>query len=114
MNTNHISKGILQALAVISGISLLLYFLFEIRSILVYLAISGVISLIGSPIITFLKAKLKFPNTVAVIFTMLIFIGFLSGLISMFIPLIIEQGENLSLLNIEQFQTTIQEIKSTF
>ena len=59
MNANHISKGILKALAVIIGISLLLYFLFEIRSILAYIAISGVIALIGSPIISFLKNKLK-------------------------------------------------------
>ncbi|MBP8792418.1 MAG: AI-2E family transporter [Lutibacter sp.] len=110
MNANHISKGILKALAVIIGISLLLYFLFEIRSILAYIAISGVIALIGSPIISFLKNKLKFPNTIAVITTMFIFISFLSGLISMFIPLIIEQGENLSLLDIDQLQTTIQEI----
>jgi predicted PurR-regulated permease PerM len=107
MNSNTITNGILKALAIIFGIGLLLFFLYKIQSILIYIAIAGVISLIGSPIIRFLKYKLKFPNTIAVITTMCLFLGILSGLISMFIPLIIKQGENLSLLNIDKLQYTI-------
>ncbi|SFS29690.1 AI-2E family transporter [Lutibacter maritimus] len=107
MNSNTITNGILKALAIIFGIGLLLFFLYKIQSILIYIAIAGVISLIGSPIIRFLKYKLRFPNTLAVISTMCVFLGILSGLISMFIPLIIKQGENLSLLNTDQLQYTI-------
>ncbi|MBI9042650.1 AI-2E family transporter [Lutibacter sp.] len=107
MNSKTITNGILKALAIIIGFSLLLFFLYKIQSILIYIAIAAVISLIGSPIIRFLKQKLKFPNTLAVITTMCFFLGILSGLISMFIPLIIKQGENLSLLNIDQLQYTI-------
>ncbi len=108
MNSNTITYGILKAIAIIFGISLLLFFLFKIQAIIIYIAISIVISLIGSPIITFLKRKLKFPNALAVVTTMFLFIGILSGLISMFIPLIIKQGQNLSLLNIDQLQSNIQ------
>jgi predicted PurR-regulated permease PerM len=107
MNSKTITNGILKALAIIIGFSLLFFFLYKIQSILIYIAIAAVISLIGSPIIRFLKQKLKFPNTLAVITTMCFFLGILSGLISMFIPLIIKQGENLSLLNIDQLQYTI-------
>ncbi|MFD0762951.1 AI-2E family transporter [Lutibacter aestuarii] len=110
MNSNTISNGIIKAIAILTGIFILLYFLYKIQSIIVYIAIAAVISLIGSPIIRFLKLRLKFPNTLAVISTMLIFIGIFSGLISMFIPLIIEQGQNLSLLNIEQLQSNIQNL----
>ncbi len=110
MNSNTITNGILKAIAILIGIMLLLYFLYRVQSILVYIAISSVIALIASPIILFLKQKLKFPNTLAVIFTMLFFIGIFLGLISMFIPLIIEQGQNLSLLNIDQLQTNIQDL----
>jgi predicted PurR-regulated permease PerM len=110
MSSNTITNGILKAIAIILGVALLLYFLYEIQSIIIYLAISAVIALIGSPIITFLKRKLKFPNTLAVVTTMLIFIGVFSGLISMFIPLIIEQGQNLSLLNIDKLQLNIQNL----
>jgi len=110
MNSNIITNGILKALAIIVGILVLLYFLFSIQSIIIYIAIAAVISLIGSPIIRFFKHKLKFPNTLAVITTMLLFLGILSGLTSMFMPLIIKQGENLSLLNIEKLQSTIQHL----
>ncbi|MFK5958697.1 MAG: AI-2E family transporter [Lutibacter sp.] len=110
MKSNAITNGILKALAIIIGVFILFYFLYSIQSILVYIAIAAVISLIGSPIIHFLKMKLKFPNTLAVITTMFFFLGILSGLISMFIPLIVKQGENLSLLNIDQLQSNIQNL----
>ena len=56
MSSNTITNGILKAIAIILGVALLLYFLYEIQSIIIYLAISAVIALIGSPIITFLKS----------------------------------------------------------
>ncbi|MBT8317163.1 MAG: AI-2E family transporter [Lutibacter sp.] len=110
MTSNTITNGILKAIGIIIGILILLYFLYSVQSIIIYLAIAAVISLIGSPIIRFLKRKLKFPNTLAVITTMFLFLGILSGLISMFIPLIVQQGENLSLLNIDQLQSNIQNL----
>jgi len=110
MNSKIISNGILRALAIILGVFILLYFLYEIQSVLVYIAIAAVISLIGRPIVAFLKYKLKFNNTIAVITTMVILIGLLIGLVRMFIPLVVEQGHNLSLLNIEQLQTNIEDL----
>lgn len=110
MNSNNISKGILKAVAILAGIALLLYFLYQVQAVLIYIAISAVIALIGSPIIQFLKRRLKFPNTLAVLVTMLVFIAIFSGLISMFVPLIIKQGENLALLNIDQLQANIQDL----
>ena len=110
MTSNNITNGILKAIAIIIGVFILLYFLYEVQSIIIYIAISAVIALIGSPIINFLKRKLKFPNTIAVVATMLLFVSILSGLISMFIPLIIKQGQNLSLLNIDQLQLNIQRL----
>jgi len=110
MNSNTITNGILKAIAIIAGVLLLLYFLYKIQSVIAYIAISIVIALIGSPIIHFLKRKLKFPNSLAVFTTMFLFLVILAGLISMFIPLIIKQGENLSLLNIEQLQSNIEQI----
>jgi predicted PurR-regulated permease PerM len=110
LTSNTITNGILKAIGILVSICLFLYFLYKVQAILIYIAISAVIALIGSPLITFLKQKLKFPNTLAVIFTMFFFIGILSGLISMFIPLIIEQGQNLSLLNIDNLQRNIQNL----
>jgi predicted PurR-regulated permease PerM len=110
MNSKEISNGILKAVATISGVCLLLFFLYKIQSVIVYIAISAVISLIGRPIIGFLRNRLKLNNLFAVIITMVLFLGIIIGLIGLFIPLILEQGQNLSLLNINQLQAKIQSI----
>lgn len=110
MNSKIIANGILRALAVIVGIALLLYFLYKIQSVIVYVAIASVISLIGLPIVRFLKSKLKFKNTFAVVTTMVFLIALLVGLVRMFIPLIVEQGHNLALLDINELQGNIENL----
>lgn len=108
MNSNTISNGILKAIGIILGIALILYFLYKIQSVIGYISIAAVISLIGRPIVLFLENKLKFKNTVAVIVTMSVLIGLFFGLVSLFIPLILEQGQKLSLLDMNGLQTNIE------
>ena len=110
MDSKNITNGILRAVAIILGITLLLYFLYLIQSVIVYIIIAAVISLIARPIIRFLKRRLKFPNTIAVITTMVVLIGLLVGIIRMFIPLVIEQGESLSLLQTDKLQQNLQDV----
>ena len=110
MTSKTIANGILRALAIIIGIVLLGYFLYAIQSVIVYIIIASVLSLIARPLIIFLRRKLKFPNTLAVVFTMILMLGFLTGLIVMFIPLVAEQGKSLSLLEVNKLQNNIQEI----
>lgn len=110
MNSNTISNGILRAVGIILGIAIILYFLYQIQSVIVYIAIAAVISLIGRPIVLFLENKLKFRNTIAVIVTMVILLGTITGLVGLFIPLVIEQSKNLSLLNINQLQLNTENI----
>ena len=110
MDSKNISNGILRALSIIIGIALLLYFLYAIQSVIVYIVIAAVISLIARPIIRFLRTKLKFPNTLAVISTMVVLVSFLIGLIRMFVPLIIKQGESLSLLQTDKLQHNLQSV----
>jgi predicted PurR-regulated permease PerM len=110
MNTNTIANGILKAVGIILGVALVLFFLYKIQSVIGYIAISSVISLIGRPIVLFLERRLKFKNTIAVIVTIVILLGLFSGLVGLFIPLIIKQGHNLALLNIDQLQTNIENL----
>lgn len=110
MNSKTLSNGILRAVAIIIGVAVLLYFLYQIQSVIGYIAIASVISLIGRPIVLFLEHKLKFKNTIAVVVTMLILLSFFVGLVGLFIPLVIEQGRNLSLLNIEELQENIENL----
>ncbi|WP_411894981.1 AI-2E family transporter [Winogradskyella sp. A2] len=110
MNSKIIANGILRALGIILAIALVLYFLYQIQSVIVYIAVAAVISLVGRPIVLFLRRKLKFNNTIAVIVTMVLLVGLFIGLIGLFIPLVAEQGQNLALLDIDQLQVNIQDL----
>jgi predicted PurR-regulated permease PerM len=105
-----ITYGILKAVGILVGIFLLLWFLYQISSVLAYISIAAVISLIGRPIIKFLRSRLKFKNGLAVAFTMLVIFGMVLGIMAMFIPLIVEQGQNLSLLNIDGLQENMTQL----
>lgn len=107
MTSKTIANGILRALGILVGIALVFYFLYAIRSVLAYLAIAVVIALIGRPLVLFLRRKLKFPNILAVIATMILMVGVLAGIFALFIPLLSEQSKNLSLLNIDELQTSL-------
>ncbi|MCE2612482.1 AI-2E family transporter [Flavobacteriaceae bacterium D16] len=110
MTPNIISKGILRAVGILTAIVLLCYFLYQISSVIAYIAIAVVVALIGRPMTLFLRKRLKFPNTLAVVVTMLMMIGVLAGIIALFVPLITEQSRNLSLLNIEELQASLNRL----
>jgi predicted PurR-regulated permease PerM len=108
MNSKTLSNGILRALLIVVGFVFLLYLLYLLRAVILYLIIAAVFSLIARPIIQLLKNKIKFPNTIAVVITMLLFVISLFGLVRLFVPLVLKQGENLSLLNTTQFKRDIE------
>ncbi len=110
MKPKHIAEGILRAIAILVGVALLLYFLYKIQAVLVYIAIAAVVSLVGRPIVLFLRRRLRFKNTLAVIVTMFLMIGVLGGIIALFVPLLIQQGQNLSLLNIDALQGNVENL----
>ena len=101
MNAKTIANGILWAVAIMVGVVLLGWFFYKIQSVLAYLAIAAVLALLGRPIVMFLRRKLKFPNTLAVVVTMVFMLCIFLGILALFIPLIAEQSKNLSLLDIE-------------
>ncbi|MCG2459675.1 AI-2E family transporter [Flavobacteriaceae bacterium F89] len=110
MTSKTISNGILRAVAILTGVALFLFFLYKIQSVIAYLMIAAVITLIGRPVVFFLEKKLKFPTTLAVVLTILAMFGILAGIIALFIPMLTEQGKNLSLLNLNDLQQNINEL----
>lgn len=110
MTSKTIANGIIRAVAIIAVIILVAYFLYLIRSVLAYVALAAVTALVGRPVVLFLRRRFKFPNTLAVITTMLIMVGILVGIVSLFVPLITEQGKNLSLLDIDGLQRSLNSI----
>ena len=110
MNENQIAKGIVRAILYLTLIGLGLYAIHLLRSLIVFIAIAAITSLIGRPITVFLKQKLKFGNTIAVVSTMSILVILLFGVISLLVPLIIQQGENLSLLDVNALEMKINQL----
>ncbi|TCN58943.1 AI-2E family transporter [Flavobacterium circumlabens] len=113
-----ISNGILRALATILIIGIVLYFLYTIQTVIVYLCISLLLCLIANPLVQFLKNKLKFGNSLAAATTLILFILLMVGFIFLFVPLIISQANNLSLLDTnnlqQQFMETERSIETYF
>lgn len=107
MNAKILSQGIFRAVLLLGGFILCIYILYLLRSLLIYIVISAIISLMGKPIVSFLKKRLKFNNTLSTITTMLVFTLVIVGLFSLFIPIITQQSENLSLLNIQELEQKI-------
>jgi predicted PurR-regulated permease PerM len=60
--------------------------------------------LLANPLIQFLKNKLKFSNSLAATTALILFILSIVGFILLFVPLIITQANNLSLLDTQSLQ----------
>lgn len=118
MTSKTLSIGIVRAIGILVLISLCFYILYQIATVLVYIVVSLIFTLIASPIVRFLKRKLKFKNTLAVVTTLLMFILLLIGFILLFVPLIINQVDKLSLLDIdslkENYTTVINQLTAYF
>jgi predicted PurR-regulated permease PerM len=110
MTSKIIASGILRALTILILVSLLLFFIYQIQSVILYLIVSLVLTLITNPLAEFLKRRLKFSNTLAVTVTIIVVIMVFLGLIMMFIPLIASQSENLSLLDTKAIEKNVLEL----
>ena len=110
MTSKTIAIGIIKAVGIIVLTALALYFLYQIQSVIIYLVVAFILTLIGNPILDFFKRRLKFNHIFATIATLTIYILIIFGLISMFIPLILAQGENLSLLNTTAIEKSTLEL----
>lgn len=100
-----IANGIVRAVGMMVLFVLLLFFIYKIQSVLIHVLVAIIFSLIANPIVEFFRTKLKFSNTLAVITTLLLFVLLIVGLVFLFVPLIISQGNNLSLLDTESIKS---------
>lgn len=110
MNAKEVSYGILRAIGIIVGILFLFYFLYKIQSVLVYIAIAGVISLVGRPVVIFLRNRMRIPNKAAVVLVLLLVLGMIGGLIMIFIPIVIEQSKHLGQIDLRAFNRDLNEL----
>lgn len=107
MTPKNISEGIVRAVITIFCIIALLYGLYLLKTVIIYLVVAVVVALICRPLVLFFKKKLRFKNTLAVITTIFLMLLLLTGIISSFVPLLVSQGKNLSVLDFENIHQTI-------
>lgn len=112
MTSKELSNGILRTIGILCLIVLSGYIFYQLSTIAIYIIISLVLTLLTNPIVQFLKTKLKFKNTLAVITTLVLVLILFSGIILLFVPLLISQGENLSLLDIKTLEQNYNELIS--
>ena len=110
MKLDQLTKSILKSILSLLGIGAFLFFLIKINVVIVYIVISMVLALILSPFTSLLKSKLKFNNLFASITSLFFLLIIMIVVIGAFIPLIIEQSKNLSLLNNSQLKSNIENL----
>jgi len=104
MTSKELSNGIIRATYIITIFCLVLFFLYKIKTVIIYFIIALIVSLILSPLVSFLKKRLKFNNTIAVVTTLLLSFLLITGFVLLFVPLLLNQSENLSLLNVSSLE----------
>ena len=118
MNAKEIMKGIFWAVLQLLGLCVLVWLLYQLKTLLIYMLIAGVVSLIGRPINHFLMKRLKMRSVLATSISIVLLLGILINLFSLFVPLLVQQGENLSLLDVDllkaNIQTLVEEISAYF
>jgi predicted PurR-regulated permease PerM len=118
MNAKEISSGIVRAVLQLTGICILVWLLLQVKTLLIYILIAGIVSLIGRPINQLLTKRLKLKNILASSITIVFLMWILVSIFSLFVPLLVQQGENLSLLEVNELkgniETLIQEIGTYF
>lgn len=108
--SNHIAVGILKSIAVLAATAVLIWMLYHLQSVIWYVIFAGILTLMGLPIVNFLESKLKLKRGLAVGFVLIIYMILLVGFVSMFIPLIMAQGESLSLLETNKIESNFRSL----
>ena len=103
MKPKELTRAIVQSFLVIILLIGLYQVIVSIKSVLIYLLVAAVVSLIGRPIAQLLK-RIKFGNTISSVTAIVILMTTFFGIVSLLLPVIFEQAKNLSLLNVNAFE----------
>lgn len=102
--SKEISNALLRTLFILVGIGICGYFLFSIASIIVYVILGILLSFVAEPISKFLQKRFKFKPILAIVTSLSVFILLSFGILMLFVPLVLSQSKNLSLLDINSLE----------
>lgn len=100
---NKTVRAILLSVGIIGAIFLLWY----IRSVIAYVLIAAVVSIIGRPLMHYLEYKKKVPAALSAVTVLLVFLIALSGFVMIFIPLVQDEATAISQIDQEQIQNSL-------
>jgi predicted PurR-regulated permease PerM len=104
IKSKDISNALLRTIFILLAILVCGYFLFSISSIIIYIISAILLSFVAEPICHFLQKRFRFGRTLAIISSLTLFILIIFGIILLFVPLILSQSKNLSLLDITSLE----------
>ena len=106
-------KNALKTIGVIVGIALALYAAYLIRTILLYLLLAAIFSLLGRPLMNLLEkvkiGRFRLPASLNAVAVLLFFVLCILGVFSVFVPLIAEQARILSNIDTNEVVKAFQE-----
>ena len=114
MFSGFVSNSLLKSIFYLISLILIGYIIYELKIIVGYVVIASILTLLARPVVKLLTSKLKFGSTLASIVAISFILIVISGVISLLIPLVLEQGKNLSLLNVNAFQDKINTLYIEF
>ena len=114
MFSGFVPNSLLKSIFYLISLILIGYIIYELKIIVGYLIIASILTLLARPVVKLLNSKLKFGSTLASIVAISFILIVISGVISLLIPLVLEQGKNLSLLNVNAFQDKINTLYIEF
>ena len=114
MFSGLVPNTLLKSIFYLISLILIGYIIYELKIIVGYLIIASILTLLARPVVKLLSSKLKFGSTLASIVAISFILIVISGVISLLIPLVLEQGKNLSLLNVNAFQDKINTLYIEF
>ncbi|MBK7410584.1 MAG: AI-2E family transporter [Saprospirales bacterium] len=103
-----------RIIAIIIGVLATVAFVYFFSDIVVYVAIAWVLSLILGPLVHFFRRKLRFRKfqagtALCAVLAMVVFLAGLLLILTLFIPLIVEQANNLAGVNYQNLASALQE-----
>jgi predicted PurR-regulated permease PerM len=106
-------KATLRNILIFCGILILIALAWYFRNIVVYILVSGVLSIMGRPLVDiFCRIRIRswrFPRALGALFTLLIIWGFIVLFFVIFVPLIIKQVNYFSTIESDKIVQLIQE-----
>ena len=104
-------KNFLKLIAVLAFILIIVYGIFYLSTILTYVLIAGIFSLLGRPIYMFLRkikvGRFNMPASLCAVFTLMSFFAVISGFISLFLPLIIQEVRTIAGINFQDIAISL-------